>query len=508
MILLALLGCSDTGLTALQKEEAEAWPAVSVSPTRLDFWGVQSGEAATLPFTVTSVGESALRVEEIRLEGVGAFTLVDGAEGFDLLPGESREIGVVFAPMEPGEQAAVATVVSDDPEQPEVVVDLLGDGRVPSLVITPDPWDFGALPLGCTDEKTLTFQNVGSVDLEVSDWSFVGEGLTFTSDATPPFSLTPYGYVTGVVTYAPITAGAVTGSVSVGSNDPRGVVSATQAGEGLAGGTGLDRFSTETNPPVDVLFAVDRSTSMDDDAAGLAAAFDTFIERLGTVTDGWHIGVTTTDSGCFNGGVLEVGTLDLEATFGTAVSFGDDRDIVYDEALFQLVDAALGETAAGGCNEGFLRPGALLHVIVVSDEPERSSELASVWTWDWFLPRFQGYASTSSLLRVSGVVDVDACNEGADGYDQVIDATGGEALSICTGDWAERLATLATASLAYTWTFALSTDPVVASIVVTVDGVALADGWTYDSGLNAVVVDTLTPGAAVEVAYELAAACP
>ncbi len=505
-MMLLLLGCSETGLQILQKEVADATSAISVTPTLLDFWGVASGESATLPFTVTSVGDAALQVESIDLAGSASFSFAGG--GFDLPPGESREIEVTFTPQAPGEQSGTATVMSDDPEQPAVQVVLAGDGRVPSLVVTPDPWDFGALPLGCVDEVTLTLQNVGSVDLEIDDWTFAGSGLTFAPERDLPVTLAPYAYTTAVVTFAPSTAGLDAGVLSVTSNDPRGVVVATQSGEGLEAAQGLDRFTTETDPPVDVLFAVDRSTSMDDDAAGLAAAFGTFIERMGTVTSGWHIGVVTTDSGCINGGVLDSTTLDLSTVFGTAVSFGDDRDIVYDEALFQIVDAALDETGTGGCNEGFLREDALLHVIFVSDEPERSSEIASVWTWDWFVPRFQDYVTRPSLLVMSGVIDTDGCNEGADGYTEAIAATGGEALSICSGDWADRLATLATASLAYTWSFPLSAEPVAASIVVTVDSVVLAGGWTYDASSNVVVVDTLAPGATVEITYALATACP
>lgn len=508
MMLLALLGCSETGLQVLQKKVAAAWPAIAVSPTRLDFWEVASGEAVTLPFTVTSVGEVALQVEAIRLEGTGSFTLVDGAEGFDLLPGESREIDVVFAPTAPGEQSAVATVISDDAEQPEVDVDLVGDGHVPSLVITPDPWAFGALPLGCADSVTLTLQNVGAVDLTIDAWDYTGEGFTFVPVRTPPLSLAPYAYTTGVVTFSPSVEGAGEGALAVVSDDPRGVVTAIQTGEGIGAGSGLDHFVTEADPPVDVLFAIDRSTSMDDDAAGLAAAFSTFIDRMSAVTTGWHIGVVTTDGGCFNGGVLDSETADLASVFGDAVVFGDDREIVYDEALFQLVDAALGETGTGDCNGGFLRDDALLHVIVVSDEPERSEEEASVWTWDWFLPRFLGYVTSPSLLVVSGIVDTEGCNEGADGYAEAIAATGGEPLSICAGDWADRLATLADASLAYTWSFPLSQEPVPASIVVTVDGVVLAGGWTYDASANVVVIETLSPGAEIDVAYELASACP
>lgn len=505
---LALTGCSDTGLSALQKDVGDALPAIAVSPTRLDFLSVESGAAVTLPFTVASIGETALAVSSISLEGLGSFTLLDGAEGFDLLPGESRTIDVAFAPVEPGEQSGVVTVASDDPDHPEVTVDLLGDGRVPSLAITPDPWDFGALPLGCTDAVTLMLQNVGEIELEVDDWSYVGDGLTFSADLAPPFVLEPYEYVTAVVTYAPFTAGAVEGVLSVTSNDPRGTVTAFQSGEGIASESAVDTFVTPTDPPVDVLFAIDRSTSMDDDAVGLAAAFSTFIEQVGAVTGGWHIGVVTTDGGCFNGGVLDVTTPDLALVFAEAAIYGDDRDILYDEALFQIVDAALGETGAGGCNEGFLRDDALLHVIVVSDEPERSPEFASVWTWDWFLSRYQGYVTSPALLEVSGIVDVDGCNEGNDGYAEVIAATGGEALSICSGDWVDRLTRLATASLAYTWTFELSEAPVVASIVITVDGTEVPAGWLYDETLNAVVLDTLTPGSTVEVAYSISTGCP
>ncbi|MDP2311107.1 MAG: choice-of-anchor D domain-containing protein [Pseudomonadota bacterium] len=511
MILLALLtlqGCSDTGLKALEKDAADAWPAIVVSPSRLDFWSVGPGEAVTLPFTVTSVGETALRVTSIGLDGTGSFTLVDGAEGFDLLPGEFREIGVVFAPMAPGEQSAVATIASDDAEHPSVTVDLVGDGHVPSLVITPDPWAFGSLPLGCGDSVTLTLQNVGAVDLTVEDLAYAGPGFSFVPDSAPPLTLAPYAYTTGVVTFSPSAAGMGEGVLSVTSDDPRGVLTATQSGEGLGGGTGLDHFLTEADPPVDVLFAIDRSTSMTDDAAGLAAAFSTFIDRMGTVTTGWHIGVVTTDGGCLNGGVLDSSTADIATAFGAAVSFGADLDIVYDEALFRLVDAALDETGSGDCNAGFLREDALLHVIVVSDEPERSPEYASAWTWDWYLPRFESHVTRPSLLVVSGIVDLDGCSEGADGYAEAIAATGGEALSICAGDWGDRLAALAAASLAYTWSFPLSADPVAASIVVTVDGVALAGGWSYDASSNVVVVDTLAPGAAVDVAYDLASACP
>jgi hypothetical protein len=387
-------------------------------------------------------------------------------------------------------------------------VPLSGGGEVPYLVVTPDPHDFGTLPVGCSDTVELVLQNVGTDTLEVASWSHDGAGFSVRSDVEPPFEVEPYDYRTVTVTFAPAAAGDVVGALSVVSNDPRGAVVATQTGAALSAGTGADRFTSEVDPPVDIVLAVDQSASMDDDAASLAASFETFIATLGAVTSGWHLGVATLDSGCFNGAVLTSDRSDLAPTFAAAVAEGDDRDIVYDEALFQTVDAALRETAPGGCNEGFLRDGAPLHLVFVSDEPERSTEAAAVWTWDWYLARWLDYVVSDTLLVASGIVDTEGCGEGDDGYAELVAATGGDALSICAPDWAAALSSIAARSTASAWTFALSETPVPASIVVAVDGAAWSSGWSYDAAQNAVVMEGLAPGQDVEVTYDLATECP
>jgi len=507
-MLLFLLACSDTGFSTLKPDVGEAWPAISVTPDRLDFWNAGAGDVVVLPVTIWSVGETLLRVESVTIRGDASFTVVEGEVAFDLPSGASRDVEIAFSPLQAGDLAAEAVIVSDDPDALETVVALAGGGDVPSLVITPSTWDFGALPSGCADTVDLTLQNVGTDDLLVESWAFAGAGFSIEAERAPPFTLGPYDRTTATVTFAPVASGAADALLSVTSNDPQGIVEAAQSGEGTVAERGADTFESAINPPVDILFAVDQSASMNDDAVDLAGAFTSFIDTLSAATNSWNIGVVTTDTGCFNVGILDASTVGLTTSFTEAVALGDDRDILYDESLFQLVDTALRESAAGGCNEGFLRAGAPLHVIVVSDEPERSTEVASVWTWEWYLDRWYALVASDPLLRVSGIVDVDRCNEGATGYAEAIDATGGDALSICSGDWADRLSTLGGASLDYLWTFTLSEIPVEGSISVEVDGAARASGWVYDAGLNAVVMDTLTPGSTVNVAYDLASTCP
>ena len=499
-----LLACSDHTLSTLPKDVPDAWPAIDVFPGSLEFWGVGSGETEVLPVTITSVGVATLRVDDLVIEGDGSFTLADSA-GFDLPEDEQHEALVEFTPLVAGDLTAELVVTSDDPDHPEIRVPLSGEGYVPSLQITPDPWTFDALPPGCSDTVTLTLQNVGTEDLTVDDWSIDGAAYTFTPALEPPFTLAPYATTQVEVTFSPTAEGTFTNQLSVSSNDPRGVVTATQSGDGLPADTQVDTFTTEADPPVDLLFAVDQSGSMDDDSAGLGAAFTALIDGLGAATYGWHVGVVTLDDGCFNGGVLETSTPDLATTFADAVVEGDDVDLLYDEALFQLVDLAL-EEADGGCNAGFLREDALLHVIVVSDEPERSTEQASAWTWGWYYDRWLDHVGGADLLRVSGVVDTEGCNEGDDGYDDAIAATDGEALSICSADWAGHVARLAEASINQLWTFDLTEVPAAGSLSVTVDGSAWTD-WAWNTDRNTVTVDGVTAGQTVVVTYTIAQSC-
>ena len=73
----------------------------------------------------------------------------------------------------------------------------------------------------------------------------------------------------------------------------------------------------------------------------------------------------------------------------------------YTESLLTPAAYATGKTNSGQCNQGFMRDGALLHIIAVSDEPEQSGQTAAHW-----VSQFENYVSDPALLRVSAVVDL------------------------------------------------------------------------------------------------------
>ncbi len=513
VLLLSVLGCSDYSLEPMPEIPPDAEPDIEVVPGSLDFGSGLAGDQTTRALYVRNLGLATLSVDPIDFEGSGAFTLLDDPGDFTLQASEEFALTVVFEPTEPSSAEATLTVSSNDPDTPEIEVPLIGEGLAPQLEITPASHDFGEVLVPCEQSLELTLQNVGNTNLEVQDLEQLGDTqLQLHELPSLPFTLVPGEVATTTLILLPDEPGGIDGWLEASSTDPRGVISATQQASITWAGETIDSFEVPLDPPVDILFAVDRSGSMDDDAEHLGQAFDDFIDTIAAETGGWHIGVITYDHACFEHGVLNADTPDVAERFAEAVTLGSDDEIVLDEQLFQLVDRALQQTASGACNEGLLRDGAMLHVIVVSDEPERSHETASAWTWDYWLERYQAWVLGSSLLKLSGVVDVDDCNEGAEGYLEAIEATGGEALSICDADWAEHAVTLAEASTDFLFVFELSATPDEASIEVEIDGVVTTDGWSYDDASNMVVFDedlanSVPAGTAVTISYGISSSC-
>lgn len=506
-IVLVLSACSEYGLQVGTDIGGIGNGEIEVSPLVIDFGALEVGtDSAPMTVQVSNVGRGLLQVESLSIED-SSFLLVEEAQGFDLMPDESRSFDVLFRPNAVGRLDGSLSVMSDDRDEPRVDVALSGRGTGPFLQITPEKYDFGGVTIPCPESVELVLQNVGDAPLTVSDMVWAADPqlkIAFTDRI--PFELAPGAYSTANVSVDPIQVGAMSSTLTVISTDPRGDQVATQTAAPNGAGTKTDRKSVSDNPPVDLIVAVDRSASMEDDSARLGASFSSFIDELQSVTNDWRVGVVTLDSGCFNGGVITGGTKDYGARFASAVTTGEDRDIQDDEALFSLVDRALRSSTPGRCNEGFRRADAAFRVIVVSDEREQSADRVPTLTWDAFVGRWQAEVSSPSLLKVSGVVDIDGCGGGADGYVDAIEATDGLELSICGTDWSVAATQLAQASVDRVYGITLSEAPVVESLVVTLDGAEV--DFVYDPATRTVVLESGGSGNEIAATYTIASECP
>ena len=139
-------------------------PRIEVEPNPLDFGLVAIGVPLTQGVLIRNTGFEALEVRELRLEGADASAFRIDPRSFALAAGEVRFLAVVFDPQREGSLRAALRVVSDDDQQPEVVVDLLGEAErvLPcQYQLTPSTVDFGTVFVGTQPVQRIAFTNTG-----------------------------------------------------------------------------------------------------------------------------------------------------------------------------------------------------------------------------------------------------------------------------------------------------------------------------------------------------------
>ena len=170
-------GCSEYDLSDNSGPVEAAAPDIVVEPTSLEFGSLADGETEVQKFTVRNVGEGPLTIDAISIVSGLSFTIITPNLEVILDPGHSKAIEVEFMPLQGNLNFGQAVVYSDDPDTPEVLVDLKGTGLVPELKITPDVHDFGDAFVPCGDEIALTFENIGYEDLVIDEFVYQSAGM-------------------------------------------------------------------------------------------------------------------------------------------------------------------------------------------------------------------------------------------------------------------------------------------------------------------------------------------
>jgi hypothetical protein len=302
MALLALGCVSDTTLKGGYGEEFE--PDIVVSPPQLLYENVPLGDTEVQAFTVTNNGNALLYVDEVRLGEVGAFTVLTAEFPMAVDPGATAEVEVAYTPISDSDVGR-AWVASNDPDTPEATVELIGTSGSPSLQIDPTSWDFGTLPVLCSDSVEITLTNVGNADLTIDQILETGEAFDLSTDVELPMTLAP-GISTVVdVTFAPLEARSFEGELWVSSNDPAGDKRATQTGNGNDEGVCLNvgegeevllpmDFEVEYKV-ADVAFLLDTTCSMSGLATAMADEFAAISGALAGIVPDITFGAATFD---------------------------------------------------------------------------------------------------------------------------------------------------------------------------------------------------------------------
>ncbi len=518
LIATLLFGCSENSLSSLNNSGEGDGPQIEVEPMSIDFGTVSDADGAIAEtFIIRSVGNTDLEVSGIELSGQAAesFTILSEELSFVLPTGTEREIEVVFVPLGANQQSAQAIISSNDELEPKVPVSLLGEGAIPELSISPDPLDFGNTYVGCSKDNNITLSNVGTDDLVLSEITSTGGEFLLSHSISLPLTLAPGESTSLYMEFWPELEGEVFGELSVTSNEPMGTRTAEQTGEGKYAAEYEDEWDHPATSPSDIIFAVDKSCSMDDNNSQLSSNFSTFITQLSNYSSDWQIIVINDGNGCNSTGILTPTTPSYVTTFQSAINSNGKSS--YTEKLLTPASWAVEATDSGECNAGFMRSNAMLHIVLVSDEPEQSSG-----SWSDYVDTIIAKKGNPDNVRISSIAGdyPGGCSgfnggsyvsaEAGTGYYQATAATNGVFLSICS-DWASssNLELLAEASVQQD-TYALSNEAIEETIVVEVDGVVVSTSdYMYDADSNSVVFTANAPeeGTTVTISYASAATC-
>ncbi|MEC7242723.1 MAG: choice-of-anchor D domain-containing protein [Myxococcota bacterium] len=505
LILPALLfGCSENNLHTVTDAGDGIGAAIEVTPSTIFFGELTAEEAHVESFTIMSVGEKTLEVQGIDFGMSNASFAILPNQDLQMMlePGESQDILVAFQPMGAKEQASTVFVTSNDPINPQASVALIGEGLAPELQISPDPYDFGVTYVGCPNEGDITLTNVGTDPLVIDSIELPSDAFWADTNYSLPLTLQPEEAMDLHVYYDPVDEGVASSTLTVTSNEPLGVREATQMGKGEFAAWYTDEWELMKDPPADIVFLVDQSCSMNDDQSRLASNFSYFISQLNNFTSNWHVMVVNDDNGCTNSGVLKPTTSNYSNLFTNAVRSGGGG---YTESLLTVAQRAIQQT--NGCNAGFMRSGAMLHMVMVSDEPEQSGG-----SWSTYVQDLINMKGSAALVRLSAIAGdyPSGCSSAAfgSGYYEAANYTGGAFLSICAGSWASYMSILAATSINQD-TFELSAPAAEDTIEVFVNGNLRTNKWYYDETLQAVILEDDIPegGDKVKIDYAALATC-
>lgn len=291
--------------------------------------------------------------------------------------------------------------------------------------------------------------------------------------------------------------------------------------------------------PIDILWVIDNSGSMENSQANLAANFQSFINRFEQLDLDFRMGVTTTEAYLgyhYNQNSRSQLKDRGRNTRGTAYC-GDDTDLttgirVMDRNTPNLASVFIKNITQGICgngderafssfvhtlsnplNAGFRRPDAFLSIIIVSDEDDFSHYDWQNGTNSYFMTEnenhpsifpisdFTNYLNTlTNTVAGSGVSNYsvsaisinttqclnqlnDSAQKVAKRYAQIVAATGGTLGSLCD-DFGNTLEIISEKVITASSVFKLGREPYPESISITVNGASVpqgsVNGWTYD----------------------------
>ena len=170
-------------------------PHIEVEPDRLDFDEIDVDERDQMTLTISNRGRANLIVSDIVIEG-NPFSS-DFEEEKIIGPDESSDVTVTFAPEEGGNFEGTMTIISNDPNFEEVVVDLTGTGIQALTVPFTEGWNLISINVSPGQEFYTEGEDRGPEPIRMMEQLRIDEDnhhVILMKDELGRFYLPDYGY--------------------------------------------------------------------------------------------------------------------------------------------------------------------------------------------------------------------------------------------------------------------------------------------------------------------------
>jgi hypothetical protein len=483
LFILSLLSCAD--YTMMETKE----PEVIVAPQLLDFGHALSGfESKVKEITIANGGTQDLIVDH--LEVVGDNYSVE-EEGFVVPAGGWYQIDVGYTPVTFEHNEGYVDIYLEGDNSPSESVWLDGYGDAPLLTLSPVSVDFGSPLIGCEPSQEIVLSNEGNIDLVITDVTYMTNvpqeiDLNYGSLGAFPWTLLPGAQISFWSDYLPLDELADRLDFNIASNDPHAPTTASVVqGSAVLSNEVREQWLAESVPVVDIIWVIDNSGSMSRFQSLLAGNMQNFMNIFLSYSPDFQIAFITTDNPFFVGSVIDTNSADPSGQSSTIITSIGVHGSATEKGLEQLISCF----AFGDCST-YVRPNSNIVAIFMSDEDDFSTQTSldvqtyfnNNWTNE-FVPfaiigDVPGGCSNNSLFAFA-----------AHEYYDLVNAYGSSWWSICDSDWGSQMQDVAEAIAIRTFYELASSDPVIDSISVFINGQELTEGWEYSEDRGGVVFE-------------------
>jgi hypothetical protein len=210
--LIFLAGCQgiSTG-----KSSAQNLPPgqLTAEPSSVGFGNVQVASSQSQSGTLTNAGGSNLTITQATVTGT-SFSISGLTVPLTVPAGQSVTFSVAFKPTAAGNASGLLAIGSDGSNS-ALNIALSGTGvEAGTLTLNPASFSFGSVQVGTNQTQTETLKNTGTTNLTVSQATVSAAGFSVTG-LSLPLTLTPNQSTTFGVRFAPTSAGASNGNMSL-----------------------------------------------------------------------------------------------------------------------------------------------------------------------------------------------------------------------------------------------------------------------------------------------------